>query len=428
VQTGPVRRQVFSGSACGLCQWLIYALNLVTGNLDRAGGAMFPRPAFDLVPMKWTRFKGFRRWRSRVRGLPEFDGELPAAAMAEEIQTPGEGQIRALLTVAGNPVLSAPNGRRLEEALSRLDFMVAIDFYLNETTRHAHLILPPTANLEHDNYDLIFHLLAIRNTARFSPALFTPAADARHDWEILLELQTRLLAAGPVSAAKAWLCRALLRRLGPEGLLDLGLRFGPYGSGWRAWENRLTLRRLKRSPHGIDLGPLLPCLPERLCTASKRIELAPAILCDDLQRLRTRFFQASNGEANGSGLVLIGRRDLRSNNSWMHNSERLMRGSPRCTLLMHSRDGARLGIVDGQQVRVNSRVASIEATVELSEEMMPGVVSLPHGWGHTRGGTVLRTAQRSPGVSVNDVTDELSLDALCGNAAFSGTPVEVAAL
>ncbi len=218
-----------------LCQWLIYAINIVTGNLDRPGGAMFTRPAVDTIPLRMFRYRGFARWRSRVRGLPEFDGELPAAVMAEEMLTPGEGQIHALLTVAGNPVLSAPNGRRLEQALPRLDFMVAIDYYINETTRHAHLILPPTAALEHENYDLVFHNFAVRNTARFSPALFAPDADTRHDWEILLELQTRLAADGPLSRFKAWLRRAVLRRLGAQGLLDLGLRFGPYGSGWRFW-------------------------------------------------------------------------------------------------------------------------------------------------------------------------------------------------
>jgi anaerobic selenocysteine-containing dehydrogenase len=411
----------------GLVLWLIYALNTVTGNLDRPGGALFTRPAIDLIGPKATRFRGFGRWRSRVRGLPEFDGELPAAVMAEEMLTPGEGQVRALFTLAGNPVLSSPNGRRLDEALAGLDFMVSLDFYLNETTRHAHLILPPTAPLEHENYDLIFHLLTVRNTARFSPALFAPAAGARHDWEILLELQTRLLSDGWFSGLKARLRRAVLRRLGPEGLLDLGLRFGPYGSGWRVWEEGLTLRRLKRAPHGIDLGPLAPCLPDRLCTASKRIELAPAPLLDDLRRLRARFTPPASGGAGAEGgrLVLIGRRDLRSNNSWMHNSERLVRGRPRCTLLMHPQDGARLGIVSGQRARVTSRVGVIEVEAVLSDAIAPGVVSLPHGWGHTREGARLRTAQRHPGVSVNDVTDELAVDALSGNAAFNGVPVEV---
>ncbi len=243
----------------------------------------------------------------------------------------------------------------------------------------------------------------------------------------------RLISNGLFSGLKARLRRAVLRRLGPERILDLGLRFGPYGSGWRVWEKGLTLRRLKRSPHGIDLGPLVPCLPERLCTASKRIELAPAPLRDDLRRLQSRFSlaaavespRAADTTATESSFVLIGRRDVRSNNSWMHNSERLMRGGARCRLLMHPRDGARLGVAEGQRVRVKSRVASIEIEVELTEEIMPGVVSLPHGWGHTRAGILLRTAQRYPGVSVNDITDEHAIDTLSGNAAFNGTPVEV---
>lgn len=406
-----------------LAMWLIYALNIVTGNLDRPGGAMFPCPALDPIGQKRATRAPFGRWHSRVRKLPEFDGELPAAVMAEEMLTPGKGQIHALVTSAGNPVLSSPNGRQLEEALARLDFMVSIDIYVNETTRHAHLILPPTAGLEHDNYDLIFHLLAIRNTARFSPALFAPADDTRHDWEILLELQTRLVSNGLFSGLKARLRRAVLRRLGPTGILDLGLRSGPYGAGWKVWEKGLTLCQLKQFPHGIDLGPLVPCLPGRLRTASQRIALAPGPFRDDLRRLQARF--SGNAVVDESGLVLIGRRDLRSNNSWMHNSERLVRGKSRCTLLMHPRDGNRLGVADRQQVRVTSRVASIDVTVEMSDAMMPGVVSLPHGWGHTREEVQMRTAQRFPGVSVNDITDDLAVDALSGNVAFNGTPVQV---
>jgi anaerobic selenocysteine-containing dehydrogenase len=429
-----------------LVQWLIDALNIVTGNLDRPGGAMFTRPAVDPIPLKASRFKGFGRWKSRVRGLPEFDGELPTAVVAEEMLTPGEGQIKSLLTIAGNPVLSAPNGRQIDEALARLEFMVAIDIYVNETTRHAHIILPPTAGLEHEHYDLVFHLLAIRNTARFSPPLFAPKPDTRHDWEILLELRTRLLETGFWSSLKARLSRAVLHWLGPTGLLDLGLRLGPYGSGWRIWRDGLTLKRLRRSPHGIDLGPLTPCLPERLCTRNHCIEMAPQPFLDDLQRLHARFDLTASGgcqppvlvsqESNrgltppahpsGSGeLLLIGRRDLRSNNSWMHNSERLVRGKPGCLLKMHPTDGARLGIAEGQRVRLKSRIGAIEVEVELTDEMMRGVVSLPHGWGHAREGTLLRTAQRHPGASINDVTDERAIDALSGNAAFSGTPVEV---
>jgi anaerobic selenocysteine-containing dehydrogenase len=387
---------------------------------------MFPRPAVDPIALGLSRYGGFGRWHSRVRQLPEFDGELPAAVMAEEMLTPGAGQIRAMLTSAGNPVLSSPNGRRLDEGLAGLEFMVAIDIYLNETTRHAHIILPPTAGLEHENYDLALHLLAIRNTARFSPALFAPGPDTRHDWEIFTELTTRLLRNGPVSGFFAKVRRAVLRWLGPEGLLDLGLRFGPYGAGWKVWNKGLTLRDLNRAPHGIDFGPLTPRLPAVLRTASKRIELAPGPFVGDLPRLQARFFPTANTTpTSGPELVLIGRRDLRSNNSWMHNCERLVRGKHRCTLLMHPRDAARIGIGGGVRVRLTSGVGSVVVEVALSDEVMPGVVSLPHGWGHTREGSQLRTAAQQPGASANDVTDHLAVDALSGNAAFSGIPVAV---
>jgi anaerobic selenocysteine-containing dehydrogenase len=409
----------------GLAAWLVNALNVVVGRLDHPGGAMFPRPPIDPVGSGLAPFGGFARWHSRVRGLPEFDGELPAVALAEEMTTPGPGQIRALVVCAGNPVLSAPNGRRLEAALSGLEFMVAVDPYVNETTRHAHLILPPTGGLEHEHFDLVYHLVAIRNTVRLSPAVFEPAADTRHDWEILLELQTRVQSRGPISGVLARVYRSVLRGLGPTGLLDLLLRFGPYGSGLRFWRRGLTLRELRKHPHGLDLGPLEPCLPERLATRPKRIRLAPEPMLADLVRLRARFFPGGVPTAPRPGLVLIGRRDLRSNNSWMHNSERLVRGKHRCTLLMHPADAASRGISDGQLVRVTSRVGAVEVPVELSDAVMPGVVSLPHGWGHTRDGTLLRTAQAHPGASANDITDELAIDALSGTAAFNGLPVEV---
>ncbi|MFO0881017.1 MAG: molybdopterin oxidoreductase family protein [Gemmataceae bacterium] len=394
----------------GLAMWLIYAINVVTGNLDREGGAMFPRPAVDLIALDPAPFTGFGRWHSRVRHLPEFYGELPAATMAEEMLTPGEGQIRAMLTVAGNPVLSSPNGKQLERALAGLDFMAAIDIYVNETTRHANIILPPTFGLEHENYDLVFHLLAIRNTARYSPALLAPGGNTRHDWEILLGLTTRLLSRGPWSRLWARLRQAALGWVGPERLLDLALRRGP---------QKLTLGRLRRSPHGVDLGPLTPCLPGRLRTASKRIELAPDGYLVDIGRLRASLLRPA------PALVLIGRRDLRSNNSWMHNSARLMRGGARCSLLMNPADGRRLGIADGQRVRVASRVGSVEVEAELSDEVMHGVVSLPHGWGHDREGVLLRTASRHPGASANDLTDEAAVDTLSGNAVLNGVPVVV---
>ena len=391
-----------------LCQWLVNVVNLVTGNLDRSGGAMFTKPALDLI----ARPHGggsFGRWHSRVRGLPEFGGELPVSAMTEEMLTPGEGQIRGLLTSAGNPVLSTPDGRRLEKALADLEFMVSIDFYLNETTRHAHLILPPTSALEHDHYDVVFHILAIRNTARYSQPLFEPEEDTRHDWQILDELRRRL--EGDAGHGKQQ-GRGASGKQGPARMLDMGLRAGPYEG--------LDLAKLEAAPHGLDLGALEPCLPQRLKTASGRIELAPPDMLRDLARLREHL-----EVSRAAPMVLIGRRDVRSNNSWMHNYPRLMRGKDRCTLLMHPEDAVRLGVAEAARVTVTSRVGSITAPLEMTDTIMPGVVSLPHGWGHGRDGVRLATARSHPGVSLNDITDPARLDALSGNASVNGVPVEI---
>ena len=419
----------------GLCAWLVNVLNVATGNLDRVGGALFTRPAADLVAVadRIGQRGHFDKGRSRVRGLPEFSGEYPVAALAEEISIPGEGQVRALVTVAGNPVLSAPNGAALDRALASLDFMVSIDLYLNETTRHAHLVLPPTFALEHDNYDLALHVLGVRNTAKYSPALFAPAPGALHDWQILNELAYRVAAArgrgrGRIRAAVA---RFLLGRLGPAGLTAGLLRFGPYGPGLRPFGRGLTWKRLRQSPHGIDLGPLEPSLPERLYTPGKRIRLAPARFVADLGRLDARRAemeaQARTERTRAAPLHLIGRRELRSNNSWMHNSARLVKGKDLCTLLMHPGDAAERGLAAGQRVRIRSRVGSVEAPLEITDAMRPGVVSLPHGFGHGRDGVRLAVARAHAGVSLNDLTDHERLDSLSGNASFSGVPVEVTA-
>jgi anaerobic selenocysteine-containing dehydrogenase len=341
------------------------------------------------------------------------------AVLAEEIETAGPGQIRALVTHAGNPVLSAPNGARLDRALRGLEFMVAIDLYLNETTRHAHLVLPPAFALEQDHYDLIFHALAVRNTARFSPALFPPAPGSRRDFEVLLDL------AAAVERARGgrvgpWLKRFLLRRLGPRGAVGLLLRAGPYGAGYLPFARGLTLARLLAAPHGLDFGPLAPCLPGRLATPRRRISLAPPRLLDDLRRLTAP-------RADPAGLLLVGRRDVRSNNSWMHNSARLVKGRDRCTLLMHPDDARERGLTPGQRVRVRSRTGLVEAALQVTDEVRPGVVSLPHGWGHGRPGTRLAVANAVPGVSLNDLTDDLQVDAFSGNAQLSGVRVEVEA-
>ena len=425
----------------GVCQWLINVLNIVTGNLDRPGGAMFTLPAFDPIaaPEGLAPRGSFARWHSRVRKLPEFGGELPVVTLAEEILTEGPGQVKALVTYAGNPVLSTPNGRQLDRALGGLEFMASIDFYINETTRHAHIILPPSSSLERTHYDLAFHVLAVRNTAKFSPALFQPGGETRDDWEILLELQTRMEHDGLFGRLK----RDFIKRFfGPERILDLGLRFGPYGS-FRKWHGHpareitrrmrvpqskgLTLRKLKEAEHGIDLGPLRSCLPGRLRTADKRIELAPDVLVQDVARVKAKLLDSGSRHSNGE-LLLIGRRQLRSNNSWMHNSQRLVKGHPgksRCTILIHPADAAHRHLKPGQKVSVQSSVGSVIVPIEISEEMMPGVVSIPHGWGHDRMGIQLDVAQQHAGESINDVTDNQTIDALCGTAAFNGTWVSV---
>ena len=407
-----------------LCQWLIQVLHVLTGNLDRAGGAMFTAPAFDLVARtRGTSQAGhYNRRRTRVRGLPEFSGEFPVASLAEEMDTPGPGQIRALITSAGNPVLSTPNGTRLEKALGGLEFMASVDFYLNETTRHANIILPPTFALERDHYDLIFHLLAIRNTVKYSLPLYEPAADTRHDWQILQGIAARLAAHDP-KRRPGLVDRLRGRWLTPNRVLALGLRFGPRGVGWNPLAKGLTLAKLASLPHGLDLGPLQPCLPGRL-GPNARISLAPVPFVADVERLAGELPKATTLPA----LRLIGRRDLRSNNSWMHNSQRLVKGPRRCTLLMHPTDAARLGIDDSARVSVRSRAGAIAVDAELSDEVMPGVVCLPHGWGHDRPGTRLSVASAHAGASINDLTDELAVDAVSGNAAFSGVPVTVEAM
>lgn len=411
--------QEFGALAC----WLINLINLATGNLDREGGAMFTEPAIDPIKLGGAMFRGsFDTHRSRVRGLPEFGGELPVATLAEEIETPGAGQIRALVTSAGNPVLSAPNGARLERALPTLAFMASIDFYLNETTRHAHVILPPSGPFEHDHYDLALHVVAVRNTAKYSPALFARAPDARHDHEIFNALSLRMCEARRERAfvrAYAW----LLEKLGPSRVIDLLLRAGPYGGLFSPLRRGLSLRALQRAPHGVDLGPLRPCLARRQPADHQRIVLAPEPLRRDLARLERQLAEPTTAE-----LVLIGRRQLRSNNSWLHNSPRMIKGPPRCTLQMHPSDAAARGLEHGAQVRLGSDVGAIEVPLEITDALMPGVVSLPHGFGHSRAGTAQRIASAHAGASINDVTDDGRVDLLSGNAGFSGLPVTVDAL
>jgi anaerobic selenocysteine-containing dehydrogenase len=409
--------------------WLITVLNLITGRLDEPGGVMFTTPAVDPVGDKGGYAPDvIGRWHSRVRGLPEFMGELPVAALAEEIETPGPGQVRALLTHAGNPVLSTPNGARLDRALAQLEYMVSVDFYVNETTRHAQVILPPVGPLERAHYDVVFHALAVRNTAKWAPPLFAPPAGTMPDWQILSTLTERLQAGWTWRAIRQRLTTRALRRLQVRGTLSHALAKGPYARGTPEGGAPLTMATLEAHPHGIDLGPLVPMLPHRLKTASGKIHAAPAAIVGDLPRVALGLEAALEAarEASAGALLLVGRRALRSNNSWMHNSARLVRGKPACTLLMHPQDAAACGVADGMTVCVTSRVGSVEVPVTITDSMMPGVVSLPHGWGHGRPGVQLRTATTVPGVSINDLTDDTRVDALCGVAGFSGTPVAVA--
>jgi anaerobic selenocysteine-containing dehydrogenase len=396
-----------------VCQWAVTCLNVLTGNLDRPGGAMFTTPAIDAVGTGLIGRGHHDAWRSRVRGLPETAGELPVAALREEIETPGEGQVRALLTVAGNPVLSTPDGARLDGALPGLDFMAAVDIYVNETTRHADVILPPTTVLERDHYDLVFHLLAVRNTARFTPAVFDKEADQRHDWQIYREITLR-------TAARLERKAALKKRLVQRARLTASPTF-LVGQLLRRGSSGVTLSKLRARPAGIDLGPLRGGqLPDRLPARSKRVDLAPALVVADVARL------ASVPAPAGDELVLIGRRHQRDCNSWMHNSERLTRGRPRHQLLMNPGDLAQRAIEDGSRVRVTSRVGSVEVEVAASDDLMPGVVSLPHGYGHAADGVLMSRSREVPGVSVNDLTDPELLD-VSGNAALNGVPVEVTA-
>ena len=410
----------------GLANWLIEVLNAVTGHLDQPGGMMFSTPAVDVVGLGTLLGQqgSFGRIKSRVRGAPGFSGELPVSCLAEEIETPGDGQVRALVTVAGNPVLSTPNGRRLDRALASLDFMVSIDPYLNETTRHAHLILPPTFALEREHYDVALHAFAVRNTARWSAPMFERGPDQRHDWEILTDLAARVTAKGdaldPLREAAARLATQVVT---PKRLLDGFMRLGPYGLR-RSLFAGLTMKRLEASPHGIDLGPLERRFPERLFTRDKKVHLAPPELVADVPRLRARI--ADFAAPTGDELLLIGRRGLRSNNSWGHNVLRMVKGPTRCTLKPHPRDAEARGISAGDAVTITSRTGAVTAPVELSDEVMPGVASLPHGWGHNREGTRMGVASAHAGVSLNDVTDEQSLDALCGTANLTGVPVRVA--
>ena len=391
----------------GICQWLINVINIVTNNMDKVGGAMFTKPAIDLVFMTGMQGKvgNFDRYRSRVHDLPEYSGELPVATLADEMLVKGEGQIKMLISTAGNPVLSTPNGKKLEKALEQLDYMVSIDIYLNETSKYANIILPSTNGLETLHYDLVFHQLAIRNTAKLSEVLFEKDENQKHDWQILNELTER------ITGNK--------NSLTPEKMLDSMFQFSSYKDA------NLSVKKLKDNPSGIDLGALQPHLTKRIFTPDKKINISPKFFIDDLKRLDQELFNVEDEDKINYPFALIGRRHLRNNNSWMHNSELLMKGKNRCTVLMSSKDANNLSITNHQQIRIISNVGSIELPVEISDEMKEGVLSIPHGFGHNREGTKIKLAEENAGESINDLTDDHKIDRLTGNANFSGTRVKV---
>lgn len=379
-----------------LNHWLIQLVNIATGNLDRVGGAMFSTPAIDLVAGSGAGNRG--RYRSRVSGYQELLGEFPVVALPEEIMTPGEGQVKALVVVAGNPVLSCPDGRVIDEALATLDLMVSVDMYVTETSRHAHYILPPCGPLSKDHYPLALGPIAVRNYAKYSPALLPMPEGEKNDWEILVELSRALALARGLAPANP---------VPPQVMLDGMLK-----------RRGLSLELLEANPHGLDLGPLeAGRLPERL--RDGRIHCAPPECLADLDRLAARMAEPE------AGLLLIGRRHIRSNNSWLHNSPRLIKGPGRCTLMIHPLDAEARGIRDGALVRAETAAGAVEVPAEVTDAIMPGTVSLPHGFGHGRDGVQLSVARRRPGVSLNDLTRRDRFDPLSGNAALNGTPVEV---
>jgi len=437
-----------------LASWLVDVLNVCTGNLDRPGGAMFPTPAVGGSNTRGKPRVGrevrLGRRTTRVRGMTDSMGELPAVALAEEMDTPGEGQIRAFVCVAGNPALSLPNGDRLDAALDGLDFMVSIDIYRNETSRHADVILPAPSSLQKPHYDIALLQLAIHNVANWSPAVLPLDAGQLDDWEVLARLALVAQGAGATADAAivddmvvgalidaaiadehgpvhgrdaAEILAALAPRVGPARLVDLLLRVGPYGDAFGANPDGLTLSALEAAPHGVDLGPLQPRLPDGLRTPTGMVELAPGPIAADVERLRAALDRPAH-----DGLLLVGRRDLRSNNSWMHNVEVLVKGKPRCTLHVHPDDAARLGLVDGRPAAVTSRVGRVEVPVEVTDAIRAGVVSLPHGWGHGQEGATLGVAGRYAGVNSNILSDEVAVDVLSGNAVLNGIPVEVTGL
>ena len=438
--------------------WLVDVVNALSGNLDTPGGAMFTLPVAGGATTRGTpgKGRGFRvgKGHTRVRHLPEAIGEYPVAALAEEVLTPGEGQIKALLTIAGNPVLSTPHSNQLDEALAHLDFMVSVDIYLNETTRHAHVILPPPSHLQRDHYDLLLLQFAVRNVANYSEAILPLEEGQPDEWEILAKIAAIVQGKGidaDVSLSDDAAMRSMVNsavkdsnsnvcgrdadeimnelsvngQCGPARMIDFMLRTGPYGDAFGAAIGGATLQLLKENPHGIDYGALQPRIPEILRTPSGKVELAPEVLINDLDRLYDVVGSGVVDKNSGRNLLLIGRRHLRSNNSWMHNINVLVKGKSRCTLIMHPVDAHARSVNEGDIVLVQSRVGEVRVAVEISDTIRAGVVSLPHGWGHDAEGTDMQVAAQVAGVNSNILTDHEAIDPLSGTSVLNGIPVAV---
>ncbi len=429
-----------------LASWGVDLLNILTGNLDRPGGVMFPRAAAPVTAIAGAHPFEFGRWRSRVSGQPEVAGMIPSSTMAEEILTPGDGQVRAMILLMTNPLRSAANSGELEAAFSSLDFLVAIDFYLNETTRHADLILPTPSPAEQPNYEFGLYHLSVRNVSKWSAVAVPPPSDQPPAWEVMLQIAAGMMGLGEhqvrevddvifaqmaQSAVKKntqWkgltaeeVVTSLAGAAGPERIFDMLIRLGPYGDGFGRDPSGLTLAKVKAAPHGIDLGPLEPRLSEIINTRSGKIELAPAAMLDDVPRLSARVGQPGTADQ----MLLIGRRNLRTSNSFMHNLPSLVKGRNRCTLQISPTDAARLRIADGAAARVTSRAGSVVVPVEVTDDLMPGVASLPHGWGHNLEDTRLSVARAHAGANANAVTDNHAYDVASGTAVLFGTPVTI---
>ncbi|MEY2452863.1 MAG: hypothetical protein QOD92_2437 [Acidimicrobiaceae bacterium] len=425
-----------------LASWLVDVVNILTRHFDVPGGLMFPRPSawpMTNLPMPGLEdgTANFGRWTSRVRGAPEVLGHVPVSCLAEEIATPGDGQIKALFTVAGNPVLSSPGGDRLDAVLPSLDCMITVDNWINETTRHADVILPGLSALEQAHHDDLIWNFAVGSAAKYSAPVFAPEPGRPEEWEILIRLAGACIGMTAEDCDVALIDDGLFDAVaesqgldgpavragydhgGPERLLDLTLRTGPFGDRYGEVPDGITLEKVKAAPHGLDLGPMVPRLAEVLRTANQRVALAPPYITADVPRLADRL------DRDADELVLISRRHLRSNNSWMHNVSVLVKGKDRCTLLIHPDDAASRGLADGDVASVSSEAGTIEVPVEVTDEVMRGVVSMPHGWGHDKPGTRLSVAREHAGVNSNILSPGDFVDVLSGNAAVNGIPVTV---